>query len=341
MTPKTFISSDNLSADWKRAFNTFGATPKQSFDYLVAESQSDHQNQLVVIECCGAFSLFEIQGRVAHCLMEGTGALIHDPSKFSSSEFLSRTIEALNVEALHIPLLYSDLEIASALLNENRGKTLIRRPSPVINFPNDMLAMHQRCEARLGSRFRRRVKKAKNAGIAFSMRTGDEAVSIMAQIEQKSWKASLAQDMFSRGQFDTYASLLKTGGASLAVAEVYHEPIAYRIDSIVKDTLFALKWSFDEKWKSISPGFALMVLELPRHCERFGITLVDLYGAPDQLKDKIATDARARVELVWPEGTIADGILAERLEHDTRMREAYSRKLGLKTTYESMDEKET
>jgi hypothetical protein len=110
-------------------------------------------------------------------------------------------------------------------------------------------------------------------------------------------------------------------------------PIAYRIDTCVGGVLFALKWSFDEAWRRVSPGFSLLAVDLPRRCKILDVTHADLFGSPDLLKDAVSTGERQRCEFIWPSGPVADRILAERHAHDTRAAQALAQGKGIRTSY--------
>ena len=318
---------------WECAFRLSGATPHQSPGHIRAESRRHDAAAPVVIEAGGALSAFRRNGRLASCLIEGAGALTTGETPFSPRVLLDSVRERLDVETVHIPLLYPDLPLARALLEVEDAARLERRPSVIMAPPFDADTIQTRCEARLGSRARRRLVRFDNAGPVFERLVGAAAIEVLDVIERRCWKAAFGQDMHSRGQFEAYANRLSAGDLSLSAAIAAGTPIAYRLETMVGWTLFALKWSFDEAWRRVSPGFALLVVDLPARCRETGANLVDLFGSPDQLKDALSTGFRRRVELAWPAGPLARNILQEVRAHDARNEAAYARGESIRAAY--------
>jgi hypothetical protein len=190
-----------------------------------------------------------------------------------------------------------------------------------------------RAATRIGSQALRRVDHFTKAGLSFRELAPGPAIAALDRIERRSWKAQYAQDMRSRNQFDAYAARLWSRELTLTAAMAADEAIAYRIDCHIGHVLFALKWSFDEAWRRVSPGFLLLAFVLPQRCAALNVRLVDLFGSPDTLKDAISTDSRDRVDLVWPRGPIANDILAERQLHDQLAARSHAQGQGIRNAY--------
>jgi Acetyltransferase (GNAT) domain len=324
---------ESFAARWERAFQTYGTMPHQSPGHIRAESSRAGVAEPTVIEAGGVLSAFRVKNGTALCLVEGAGVLPAREGTFDPDWFLSTVRQRLGVDTIHIPLLYPDVDTAQALLRAQGVARLERLPTLVMAPPFDQGTILARCSARLGSRARRRICRFRRAGLVFQELAGDPAIRALDLIEQRSWKATCRQDMHSRDQFAAYAARLRSGELSMTAVMAQETPIAYRIDAHVRGILFALKWSFDEAWRRVSPGFVLLAVNLPWRCEALGVKYADLFGSPDLLKGALSTGERRRIECAWPAGPAAERLLAERRTHDTRAAQAHAQGNSIRSSY--------
>lgn len=331
-------SFDNFAVCWEQAFQFHGVTPHQSPGHIRAESERADVAAPIIIEAADALSAFRVTDGTAICLVEGAGALQLREDGFNADRFLSAVQQMLGVHTIHMPLLYQDVEAAQAFLGAQGGQRLDRRPSSIISPPFDPETVLARSAVRLGSRARRRVRRFKKAALVFQELSAEPAIQALDRIEQRSWKSRCGQDMHSRHQFGAYAARLRSGELTMTAVMAQETPVAYRIDTCVGDVLFALKWSFDEAWHKTSPGFSLLAVDLPRRCQALGVAYADLFGSPDLLKDAVSTGERQRSEFVWPSGSVADGILAERHAHDSHTANAHAQGKSIRNAYDNNGE---
>jgi hypothetical protein len=248
-------------------------------------------------------------------------------------ELVSAARSHLGIDTLYMPLLYDDIPYTAELLRLDDAVVLRRRPSPTICWDRRGADLWGRCELRLGSRARRRRKRFEESGLSVRTVTGDEAMRAVDRVELSSWKARMGQDMRSRGQWAFYQHLILGGAASVRVASRDREALAYRLDMIVDRTVFCLKWSFDERSRRFSPGFYLLAVDLVSSYSDAAIDRIDLFGAPDALKDSLADGSRERLDLAWPSGPMASTVLAERAEHDRRTLTNYECGKSIRSNY--------
>lgn len=303
---------------WEAAFAQWGTVPHQSLQYVRSASTPDAGGEVTVLRGDDWLSAFVRRGDRSECLVQGAGVLpIADQS--SVTAFGDLLHWEVGGEVVSLPQLYVDLPTTRWVIEGLPGAaTLERRPSPVIDWSDGGRGVWARCESRLGSRARRRRRRFEQSSLLFDYAHGQAAIDAVSAVERRSWKATLRQDMHTRRQFAFYKGLILSGTVDVRVAYRHEHPVAYRIDHRIGDILYCLKWSFDESARAISPGFALLVLDLPECHRDTPLQAVDLFGAADSLKDAISTGARRRVDLCWPDSPGARAILRERAAHDAR-----------------------
>ena len=288
---------------------------------------------LMLLDVGHSVSAFSVERKLATCFVQGAGLMATGDGPVDVIEFLEVARGQLGVEAVYFPLLYEDVQDAQALLSSNSGRMLRRRPSPVISWHDGGADVWDRCVRRLGSRARRRRTKFEGRRLQVRTVDGGLAADIVESIERSSWKAPLGQDMVSRGQIGFYRRLIETGEPLIRVAFDDERAVAYRLDLTVGRNIYCLKWSFDEQMRSVSPGFYLLAVDLAECYSTADVDAVDLFGAPDLLKDTLSTGERSRIDLVWPGGRVAASVLSERGAHDRINAAIHASGVGVRDAY--------
>ena len=161
-------------------------------------------------------------------------------------------------------------------------------------------------------------------------------MSAIQQIESESWKGELGQDMWSRGQNEVYAAIVASSRALVRVASISGRPIAYRLDYSLGNEVFVMKWSYSESARRLSPGFYMLVVDLPVTHAGADIDVVDLYGSPDTLKSSIqdAGADRRRCDMAFPaDHPDLEKLRIERFYHDERIAAALTGGHSVRTLY--------
>lgn len=319
---------------WQQAYRQAGRVPCQHPEFVRASAAGESP---VHFESGVLLSAFVRRGPDrADCLVAGAGGFLGEDTAQNVGPWLVETRAALAVDILYFPLLYPDLTTARRLLAAPSGRRLERRPSPVIDWSRRGEDLFRRCEERLGSRARRRRQRFERAGLAVRWLEPTESRYALDYVERRSWKADCGQDMHGRGQFDLYAQLAKTGAATIRAVFDGPHPVAYRLDMRAGEVVYCVKWSFDETYRSVSPGFYLLACDLPVSYPDRSVTTIDLYGSPDTLKGALASGVRQRWDLAWPDGSVATRILDERQAHDAAQEQVYRRSGGIREAYGEM-----
>jgi len=317
---------------WDEAFREFGVVPTQSATWISAEASRAGVARPRIVEAGGLLSAFRTDGELGICLVEGVGCL-QTGHQVDVAEFVRASVTDLNVGSLCFPLLYDESAVPRSLGALPAASCMERRPSPLIDWSDHGAGLWARCEDRLGSRAASRRRGFEESGATCAWIDGQAADDVVADIERKSWKSAAGLDMHSRGQFGLYAELVLRDFVKVRVATVEGDAIAYRLDCLVADVLFCLKWSFDDGFRHLSPGFAMLALDLARSHSSSIVRVIDLYGAPDTLKSLLATGERRRSDVYWPPSVATEKMLLERTAHDGVGILAHESGVGLRSLY--------
>lgn len=320
--------------DWFRIFDNFGSVPQQSPSFIKSLCLASNPQPLILLSDRSAVSIFRREEKVAISEMGGAGVMLVAKGKVDLGDFFERVIRALKVETLYFPLLYQDILKNQCTNIPSNALFYERRPSPFICWENRGADVWQRCESRLGIRAKRRLKKFEKAGASVLTMEGKDAVEAIAAVERKSWKAKYHVDLFSRDQFKLVKNLVENKSLLVRVVLIESNPIAYRIDFRVKDTVFCYKWSYDEDVRRLSPGFYLIAKDLIETYGNEPLKMIDLYGSPDSLKDTVSSGSRKRFDIIWPDSPQARQISQERRQHDARAAKVYAENMGIRYSVE-------
>lgn len=307
-----------------------------SLEYVRCYAQAFPQRRLELITMDGrrsTYAAFYVYDGVAENILPTV------PWESGSTAGLTKTRlesmrSSLGVEVLWFPLICLDIPGTCELKALQGVVVSSRRPSPIINMDIDSAGTWARACGNLGRRAERRRQAFERLGL-MCREVGDSrlAVEFLAHIERLSWKATCGQDMFSRDQFNLYSALLKNRVLRAIVVFDGDRPVAYRLDGRADDTLYCVKWSYDEHYARSSPGFYLIAVDLPRRYQEHGLTRIDLFGGLDSLKQVVMTGERARVDIAWPDGERARGLILQGVQHDALVENHLKTGRGLRHLY--------
>lgn len=250
-------------------------------------------------------------------------------------KFLNNLKKILEATAFYFPLVYEDDYVFKQIKNNKLLITNKRLPSPIIEQPLDPNIIWRRVVKRYGSRANRQKKKFESMLITKSF-SGINILNKIKKVELSSWKRGSRQDMLSRdNQIAYYTDIVKSGIAEATFAFTKEmQPVAFRIDTRVKDKLFILKWSYDEKYKSYSPGFYLLTIDLINKYKNEDVSYIDLYGSPDGLKDLLESNRLKRRDVFFTEKVdYVKPIISERGAFDAKIVNNYRLKQSIKKIY--------
>ncbi|GEM_PF-7088819 len=292
--------------------------------WLRLSRRSDMQFAIIEDDYEATFTLFKLHHNrpYAECVILGS-PFVGEVGNLSVTLF-RENLDALSSalhKPLYFPLVYTG-DPAEVMLSKVGAAYWKRLPSPIITAKSLSKGLVERATERIGSRARRRIRRFQNSNAEVTQMTKNDSMLCIEYIEKNSWKAELNQDMFSRDQADIYGALAESPNAIIRVATLEGTPISYRFDYRIDSIVYALKWSFSEKHRRLSPGFYLLTQDLSDcWCDK-NIDYIDLYGSSDSLKVTICDIGhdRSRIDFAWP-SHVQDlqDLRSERLEHDKRL----------------------
>jgi hypothetical protein len=244
-------------------------------------------------------------------------------------EILAQILADTGADVLYFPLVYPETGSAQLLARVPGALCWERSPSPVIAWQDAGQGMAARFHQRYGSQAARKEKRWRSCLQAVTL-PPREAVRALARIEATSWKAELRADLGASGQLASYRVLLQAGLVELAAAMYGAEPIAYRLDWALRDTVYVLEWSFEQRYAPLAPGMFLLVKGLVQRWGTVPLTRIDLSGSPDLLKSLIETGRRPRRDIAWPAGSAALRLCTGESGHDAHLARCLSQGIGIR-----------
>lgn len=248
---------------------------------------------------------------------------------------LEMIFKRLNGASLYFP--YIDERSASFSFFKSLSNCLSiqRLPSPIIQWEEKGQLFIDRIGENSKKRACRFWKKFEKA-LRVNELTGEEALLALDAIEKKSWKHQSQQSMhFRDNQFLFYSDWLRRKGLFMQVAEDEGKPVAYRLDAKLHQTVYTLKYSYNEDYKQFAPGYYLLTRGFYTRWINKGIENIDLWGSPDTLKNSIKTGEYQRHDFLWPTSPSGEKLLGERLAHDKKLVDHLNQNLGLKKIFKA------
>lgn len=318
---------------WARRFEESGHTVQQTHSYAVAYGCAASASRVCVAWSGDLLSAFRVDQDRAVCLF-GIRPALGILSGERLEELAKQVCEDLGTPVVYFPHMGHE----TARRAHGRFALWERLPNSVLDWSDRGATLCKRVRERYGSRSQRQWSRFERSGLTVRTALGDAAISAVDWIEGRSWKATCQQSMHHRdNQLELYSALIKNNLVQLDVAYDGLKPVAYRMDARVGDTVMCLKWSFDEEYRRLSPGFYMLTVGLVERWARTDVSCIDLSGSPDSLKTLVRTDVSPRFDLAWPVGRAASKIRIERERHDARLRTNYEAGRGIRHAYLECD----
>jgi len=214
------------------------------------------------------------------------------------------------------------------------AETWRRLPNPVIGWDYRGGDLIDRVVDRLGNRVQRRWRAFERASLECHELSDDAALVAVLAIEEASWKAAYGLALHQNPLLlEFYTALLLNSLVSVQVVVDDTHPVAYRLDAYWQRTVSCLKWSYDDSYAGVSPGFYLLTKGLRDRWGHIDLSHVDLCGSPDPLKTAIASTYQDRWDVAWPAGERAKAIMRERQAHDAKLETNFRAGAGYKKIY--------
>ncbi len=312
-----------LSA-WQETFERVGARIQQSPAYAHAAA-----GDVIVVTGAGVIATFVAGARMCTAI-GGDEPLLGatDPAVLAT---VMTAVLRVTGRPVYVPL----VDERYAEVGEHDGFDSWRRPpNSLIDWTDQGRGLRERVRARGNSQLEVKRRMIERDGLVLDFSTTWEgAARDVLDVDDQSWKADRGQSMRQRGQAALYFSLLREGNVGAAFLRHQGKPVAFRIDAWTNDRLTCLKWSYDEAYRRYSPGLYLLTEGLTEQWGGVGLSVVDLCGGPDLLKDLLHTHRVPRVD-VWC-GSLEQGqrLARDRQALDARVRMAVSTGSGLRHAF--------
>ena len=159
------------------------------------------------------------------------------------------------------------------------GETCIRRMSSLAQGYEGFLALRS---SKFRSNLKRSIRQATQAGMAFDYRrTGQrkELFKRMMAIEERSWKGRAGEGINTGTPRSFYKMILKRllekNAVRILFAQIDGKDIGYVFGGVANGIYRGLQISFDDEFKSLSPGNLLQIELIKLLCEE-GVSTYDL-----------------------------------------------------------------
>lgn len=257
------------------------------------------------------------------------GRSVDDPDALAA--VVREIVADLGARGLYFKLCYDGTGCLAAVRALPAVASWQRRPTCVVDWSDRGATLLATFRRRAGGAADRKLRRWTALGAR--RLTGEQAVTAVRDIERRSWKRGAGLDLETVGQLDYYAEVLHAGLASVTVAALDGQPIAYRLDMRHATTAFLVEWSFDADFGRWAPGVYLNTVGLVDSLADQEVSSVDLFGASDLLKAQLSTGTRGRTDVFYPAGPVADAFRRDRHGHDDMLRARTRAGVGVRATY--------
>lgn len=324
------LTSDQV-AYWQALYDRFGTRVQQSPAYARAASWAGER--LLVAMSPDAMALFTHNSTTCTALGSDQPFLgTHQPS---AAQLVSVVLAARQATGLSVYLPLIDAAYAD-VAGHSEFTTWDRPPNSLIDWTLQGRDLWARARSRGTSQLDRKRRLVERDGLVLDIgRFGEEAARDMLAVDDRSWKATRGQSMRQRAsQWALYGRLVESGTLTATFLRNRDQPVAFRLDGRVGDRVMCLKWSYDESYRRYSPGLYLLTEGLTRQWSDRGVSVVDLFGSPDSLKNLLHTHRRSRIDVWCGDTRLGEELARDRLVLDTRVARASEEGKGLRHAFE-------
>jgi hypothetical protein len=315
---------------WQALYAAAGSRVQQSPDYAAA---LQHSGEDVAVAIAGdAVAVLTVaEGRAT---MACADIPVLSPGPANPSIVADVLTRAHQVTGLPVYMPLADPSYAM-LAPLGSFRMWERSPNSVIDWSRDGDGLLGRVRERGGSQAVRKRQMIERDGLALDTgRHGEDAARDMLAVDDRSWKAAAGQGMRQRGhQAGLYSRLISQGTATVTFLRHRGEPVAFRIDARADDRLACLKWSYDQAYARYSPGAYLLTVGLLAEWTGRGITVIDLFGGPDHLKNLVYSHRVPRIDAWYGDDKAGAALEEERLAFDARLRATLQAGKGLRHAF--------
>ncbi|MFC1661146.1 GNAT family N-acetyltransferase [Gemmatimonadota bacterium] len=227
----------------------------------------------------------------------------HDRIAEAILSFFHEHVGRVNLSML-VPRDSAMLSALSQVAERGGGGTVVRPEtvSPLVRFDGDWDTYLQSRPRRVRKELKRKMRRAeKTGGVEWTVAKGpdevDAAVAAVFQVEEHSWKESQGESISDnqdlREFFFRFARVAADRGwLRIHLLHLDGEPIAYIYGVVRGGHYYALKTSYDQKHRDLSPGIVLFGHALQDAASQ-GYGTFEFLGEDQRWKHELATES-------WP-----------------------------------------
>ncbi len=207
------------------------------------------------------------------------------------------------------------------------------RCSRLIRLDGDWQGYLESRSRHFRSELRRKRRKLERAGrvrwrVVARADECERALEDVYRIEKRSWKEGAETSITAEPRLERFyhrfaLRAADRGWLRLFLLQLDAEPIAYIYGVAYRNEYYAIKTSYDQRYRALSPGVVLFAHALEHACDH-GLVAVDLLGVDARWKRELANDLRRYGEIcVFSRGLVrchGCALRAERLKPWVRRR---------------------
>lgn len=274
-----------------------GKNYQQTYENIYAIHLSNNTATTFIDENMISTFVFK-DSNIIECALNIEPILSNNLTLPSINKFLEKIYKFTN-KNLYFPLVYEDSKFYQIAKNNIYNYERLYTSITDFSIVNDSVFLPNIRNDNQVFFSLRNVRKFEKA-MFIKYYTKKDVKEIISTIELNSWKHLEKQDMVSKKeQLIYYNELIKRGLAKIAVAYTKDtkQLVSYRIDAIYNDKVHVLKNSYDDSYKSYSPGSYMLICNLFK--EYKNCNYIDLYGGPGLAKRLIETYKIRRYDMIY------------------------------------------
>lgn len=205
---------------------------------------------------------------------------------------------------LRLSLYESGSSLAAVLPQASRGFGLVTQPSrrsPLLRIAGGWDAYLETRSKQVRREWRRKRRRLEEGGslrheVTIDAKDAGRAISDVFEIERHSWKEDAgtsftAEAALERFYLDLALRCAGRGWLRLHLLYLDGQPVAHVFAALYRGEMLAIKTSYDQRFKELSPGSNLMLTLVEQACIQ-GAKAVDFLGEESRWKTEMANDVR-------------------------------------------------
>lgn len=301
-----------------------------NYSNIYALHKSNNKVITVIDEVNQYYTCFKEKNEdIMECCIDIEPIAYSDNTKYFES-FIKKIYNYFQKKVLYFPLVYEDSSFYNLLHNNenflkySRLYTSIIEPQKIKDI-FEYIGRNQYFSKNAVKKFERNLR--------VEHYIKQDVKEYIINVEKKSWKNVVGQDMYSNYEKAVYYNeLIEQGIAEIAVAFCGNIPVAHRIDAVVNNSVTQLKTSFNEDYKRYKPGAYLLIYDMLNNAKQYN--QIDLYGGPNLIKNLIETRRINRYDFCYGNIDVINRLKIARQKWDEKNINNFKEGKAIKKVYE-------